>query len=158
MSCSAVVCLLSLAMSLMAPQVCVAGHVEKKHHHHAKHKVHVEEAPEQPSQSNVDKFLKENVHEKSPSQFSDKPNPNDPNDFGLMDRATLDREFPTFQENTKAYGIFDFRTSNGHHPIIEDTPEKMSEDYAAMANLRKVNALSHVHINRKTDDDDEDDD
>merc|ERR1719389_1366655 len=117
---------------------------------------HVEEdqAPEKPSQSNVDKFLAGS----HPDELSDKPDPNDPNDFGLMDRAKLDREFPRFQENTKAYGMFDFRSGNGHHPIVEDTPEKMSDDFQAMQQLRKVNELSHVHRNLKTDDDDEDDD
>merc|ERR1719263_1444908 len=109
--------------------------------------------------SNVAKFLADRAAALKKKAEPDTPlDPADPNDFGLMDRAKMDEEFPTEREDTKKFGEFDFRKSDGQHPILLDTPEKMDEDYRAMAQLRKVNELSHVHRNLKTDDDDEDDD
>merc|ERR1719161_1109106 len=94
------------------------------------------------------------------SQAEEKPDPNDPNDFGLMDKATLDAEFPTTGNmfNSKSVsGIFDLR---GGHVGILDTPEKMDPNWQAQQHLKAVNAMSGLRngVMDKDADDDENDD
>ena len=143
MSCATAARILCLGLFLLGQQMCTANLLDRKHHH--KHKEARQDDP-----SEVDKLVA--------SQAEEQPDPNDPNDFGLMDKATLDAEFPTTdQMSPKAHsGIYDLREG---HMMIEDTPEKMDPNYRAQQSLKKVNAMSGLRngvLGR--DDDDENDD
>merc|ERR1719321_1004841 len=137
--------ILSLATFITFWQVCSASLTVANHKNY--------HASEKPSKSNVDGFLRENGFNDvagKKEDASDAPDPNDPNDVGLMDRATLDKEFPTHpKENAQRFGVYDFRHGGLH---IVKTPEKMNSDWQAKEHLRKVNALSHVHENLQDDD------
>eukprot|EP00746_Dinoflagellata_sp_MGD_P152577 gnl/MRDRNA2_/MRDRNA2_83757_c0_seq7.p1 gnl/MRDRNA2_/MRDRNA2_83757_c0~~gnl/MRDRNA2_/MRDRNA2_83757_c0_seq7.p1 ORF type:complete len:147 (+),score=44.37 gnl/MRDRNA2_/MRDRNA2_83757_c0_seq7:87-527(+) len=134
---------------LIVPELCTASLLVKKHHHH-----HHEQAEKDPSK--VDKLIKDQEEQEE----AEKPDPNDPNDFGLMDKATLDAEFPTsgnFWDSKSSSGIYDMRMG---HVAILDTPQKMDPEWQAQQHLKAVNAMSHVKsgvMGNDADDDTDDD-
>merc|ERR1719161_3487086 len=106
MSCATLARISYLAMFFMGPQVCTASLLVKHHHHKHKAQKDIQADP-----SKVDKLIASQEEE----QKANAPDPNDPNDFGLMDKATLDAEFPTTGDMFHAKsvsGIFDLRA--GH--------------------------------------------
>eukprot|EP00746_Dinoflagellata_sp_MGD_P160483 gnl/MRDRNA2_/MRDRNA2_87261_c0_seq1.p2 gnl/MRDRNA2_/MRDRNA2_87261_c0~~gnl/MRDRNA2_/MRDRNA2_87261_c0_seq1.p2 ORF type:complete len:142 (+),score=39.69 gnl/MRDRNA2_/MRDRNA2_87261_c0_seq1:81-506(+) len=141
MSCATVA---TFILFMMAPQMCAASLLAKKHHHHQKGT----------DPAKVDQIIKAHEQEEQEAQ----PDPNDPNDFGLMDKATLDAEFPTTdQQKAPSFGMYDLR--QGHVAIL-DTPQKMDPEWQAQQHLQAVNAMSHVKngVLGSDADDNEDDD
>merc|ERR1719321_2626115 len=129
----------------MVPEMCTATLLVKKHHHH-----HHEKDP-----SKGDELVKAQEEKEKAAA----PDPNDPNDFGLMDKETLDAEFPTSSNfwGKASSGIYDMRL--GHFAIL-DTPEKMDPEWQADQHLKAVNAMSHVRssvMGNEADDDIDDD-
>merc|ERR1719272_2896096 len=120
----------------MTFQVGTASLLAKKHHHH-----------KQSDPSNVDKLV-----------ASQKEEAEDPNEWGAMDRETMDAEFPANAPGADGThsGIYDFR--QGHFAIL-DTPQKMGPEWQAEQHLQAVNALSGLRsgVIPAASDDDEDD-
>merc|ERR1740138_1828472 len=122
-------------MLLACSQLCTANLLAKKHHHkHAEVK-----------------------QEKPPTMDELKEAAEDPNEWGAMDRDTLDAEFPAQAPGSDGEhhsGIYDFR--QGHFAIL-DTPQKMDPEWQAEQHLKAVNALSGRSRHAVMADDDDDD-